>query len=271
MTKQLYFRDYRLREGDTFYISDDSLPPLTLRSVHTHDFWEFFLVTKGPVIQILNGERMELAEKELQILAPWDAHTLGAAPGGSRICNIAVDAAGFERMLARLGREADAVRGRFRPDPYLYQELTGLTGLAKKRVDDEAAFHFVLECALETVLIHACFAKEDTKKLPLWLDSLLTEMQKPENYIAGPRRMLELSHKTQGHLSRSVKKHLGVTVTGYVNSLRLEHAASLLRSTDKKIVDIALESGFESVPYFNRIFKERYLVTPHRWRKKSIL
>jgi len=123
---------------------------------------------------------------------------------------------------------------------------------------------------LDTVLIRACIAKQNETQIPFWLEQLCTDMQATENYVSGLTRMLELACKSQGYLNRCMKKYLGVTSTEYINTLRLNRAAELLRSTDKKIVDIAYECGFESVPYFNKIFKKQFLITPHLYRKLRI-
>ena len=55
----------------------------------------------------------------------------------------------------------------------------------------------------------------------------------------------------------------------YINILRIEKAKYLLESSNKKIVDIMLECGFENQSSFNRIFKEKCGVSPFEYRKKE--
>ena len=57
-------------------------------------------------------------------------------------------------------------------------------------------------------------------------------------------------------------------ITSYVNGVRLNYAVSLLDSTNKPITEICFESGFESQRTFNRVFKERYKVTPSEYRTR---
>jgi AraC family cel operon transcriptional repressor len=75
------------------------------------------------------------------------------------------------------------------------------------------------------------------------------------------------SRKTQEHVTRSFKKHLNMTPTVFINNLRLNKAAFLLTSTDKSIFDISFVCGFESISYFNRLFKEKYYFSPNKYRK----
>mgnify|MGYP000856607354 CR=1 FL=1 len=45
-------------------------------------------------------------------------------------------------------------------------------------------------------------------------------------------------------------------------------AVSLLAKSDKKITDIAKESGFEDINYFNRVFHEEMKCSPTEYRKR---
>lgn len=56
------------------------------------------------------------------------------------------------------------------------------------------------------------------------------------------------------YLMRVFKKQCGVSVWEYVTRLRVSHAQRLLITTDTKIVDVALESGFASVSPFYQAF-----------------
>lgn len=66
-----------------------------------------------------------------------------------------------------------------------------------------------------------------------------------------------------------IKKHLNKTFTEYLNDFRLKHASELIRTTDSGIADVAYASGFESVTYFNKLFKLKYGVTPTEFKKTS--
>lgn len=65
------------------------------------------------------------------------------------------------------------------------------------------------------------------------------------------------------------KKNLGITCTEYINLYRLHIAAELLNTTDKSITEISFETGFNNVSYFNKLFKEKFKVTPKAFRGGS--
>lgn len=70
------------------------------------------------------------------------------------------------------------------------------------------------------------------------------------------------------YLSKFIKKHLGMTFTEYLNSVRLNYAVEELINTDRPITRIALENGFSTTFLFNKCFKEVYKITPNEYRKQ---
>ena len=68
------------------------------------------------------------------------------------------------------------------------------------------------------------------------------------------------------YLSRYFKNCTGLTFSEYVNRCRVNEGAYILRNSQKKILDIAYECGFESLRSFNRNFKAIMGVTPHQYR-----
>lgn len=54
----------------------------------------------------------------------------------------------------------------------------------------------------------------------------------------------------------------------YLQKLRLSHARDLLEQTDKSVVAVAFESGFEDLSHFHRVFKHAFDLSPLAYRKK---
>ena len=67
-------------------------------------------------------------------------------------------------------------------------------------------------------------------------------------------------------LSRLFAKTFHCNFTSYVNGIRLNYAISMLDGTNESITTICYDCGFESQRTFNRVFKERYRVTPREYR-----
>ncbi len=70
------------------------------------------------------------------------------------------------------------------------------------------------------------------------------------------------------YIGRLFKKATDVSFTQYINKLRLSAAANELLSSEKSIINIALDCGFENVTYFNRLFKTRFGISPKEYRRQ---
>ena len=68
---------------------------------------------------------------------------------------------------------------------------------------------------------------------------------------------------------RYMKKTTKLTYTDFVNQYRIQYAKKLLIQ-DKNVTETCFESGFESLSYFNRIFKKWTGVTPSGFRKQRL-
>lgn len=68
------------------------------------------------------------------------------------------------------------------------------------------------------------------------------------------------------HLARQFSATLGESVGGYIRGRRLADAAKKLLYTNRKVIDIALEAGFDSSEAFSRAFKAIYRASPRQYR-----
>lgn len=81
------------------------------------------------------------------------------------------------------------------------------------------------------------------------------------------KTMSRLYFMNEKYLGRLFAKETGYSFHNYLNNIRLAHAAELLKTTKKTIIDISVDCGFTDVTYFNRVFKKTYALTPTEYRK----
>jgi AraC family transcriptional regulator len=72
---------------------------------------------------------------------------------------------------------------------------------------------------------------------------------------------------SQWHFQRIFKALTNETLKTYIRSRRLAKALEKLLVTDARIIDIALEAGFDSQESFTRAFKKAFDMTPNEYRK----
>jgi len=68
------------------------------------------------------------------------------------------------------------------------------------------------------------------------------------------------------HLQRIFKKVTGYNLSYYIRARRLSSSAIDLRSTDQPILYISIKYGFYSQQTFSRAFRERFGVSPAKYR-----
>ncbi|WP_457206916.1 helix-turn-helix domain-containing protein, partial [Nocardioides sp. P5_C9_2] len=74
-------------------------------------------------------------------------------------------------------------------------------------------------------------------------------------------------HLSRFHLDRIVSSTGGEPPGRMRRRLLLERAAYQLAVTDRQVLDIAIEAGFDSHEGFTRAFGREYGVAPTRWRQ----
>ena len=71
------------------------------------------------------------------------------------------------------------------------------------------------------------------------------------------------------HFHRLFTRFHGVTPHRYLNRLRLERARALLRASDRSVIDVATECGFESLGSFTTLYKRTFGVSPGAAKKQE--
>jgi AraC-like DNA-binding protein len=108
---------------------------------------------------------------------------------------------------------------------------------------------------------------EDAKQR---LKNFLKTMQTSELVNTSFTELVNVSRCTPRHLSRIFYEVVGMSFRAKRAELRLARACDLLVGTKLKILDVALESGFQSLSLFNLMFARRFGMSPGKWRQKQL-
>src|ERR1700754_5189827 len=69
-------------------------------------------------------------------------------------------------------------------------------------------------------------------------------------------RLASVSGVSEAHFARAFKQAFGAPPDRYLLTRRVERASALLRDTDLPILDIALDTGWNSLGTFGRTFRD---------------
>ena len=78
--------------------------------------------------------------------------------------------------------------------------------------------------------------------------------------------MAEMAGISREYFSRIFKNVTGMNYTKWLNMIRLEKATELLSDDKRPLTEIAMMSGFQSIPSFNRVFREEKGMAPGEYR-----
>lgn len=82
-------------------------------------------------------------------------------------------------------------------------------------------------------------------------------------------RLSRVANFSKFHFHRQFSLYAGISVTRYIQLLRLRHASYRLAfGADSRVTDVALEAGFENPESFSRAFKQAFGQTPSQFRKR---
>lgn len=241
---------------------------------HDHDFYEVFIVEEGPLQHHINGRVETLYPDTLVLVHPSDYHFFSLKDKTTaRFFNLAFGKEQFEQAQALAALCAPHAASTPLADKVmLTHELSRLLLRRMKWLRDVTTpipqeVQLTEGITLLTdILVLCAVGSGNTNVVPYWLRKACSEMHQPENMALGIPRLVELSGKTQEHLTRSMRKYMGQTPSAYVNAVRLERAAEQLVTTQRTVFEVMLDVGFQNTSYFNKLFKEKYHVSPRKYR-----
>lgn len=248
---------------------------------HFHPEHELVLIERGHGDAYIGAEVVPFQEGDLIALDQGVTHAFTCAGGAQAIVlQFATDSlTGFDPELVTPARLRNA-------EGVLFANAVGATvhGMLDAAVDRwQEAEAPVDGLALRSFLLEllAKLVSADSRALVRVPDKLRSggergqQLQRVLEFIKTEQKgglSLSEAAKFAGmrpeSLCRFLKRHLGMTFTQYVNEVRLGEAARSLAITDRLVLDIALEAGYQNLSYFNRRFKRRFQLTPVAYRDK---
>ncbi len=250
--------------------------------LHTHaDFWEFTILTEGAIQNIRNGKKEVYRENTLFFSTTHDAHCLKKTSSTNKLryINIGVKETYLMKLL-------DVISPNFSqkllngphslPIPadtvYKIEELLYKTNLLKTK--QLKTRNDLLSSALLLIVQHIfnssiSILDEHVSENFTWTQTLLNIMQNQNFPSYTVNDLCEKLGYSRMQLNRIFKTHFNKTPHEYLTDYKLRYAKSLLRSTDMKILDIAMSTGHSTVSQFQLNFKKHFGMTPGQYRKNS--
>ncbi|SDI40218.1 AraC family transcriptional regulator [Alteribacillus bidgolensis] len=249
----------------------------TLR--HKHSFFEVCYVLEGEGVYLDGNHTYPLQGNTMFISRPNVSHQLKSEKGlflihvafeliesesSQEWINIIEDAKQCPKVIVQINEEYIAamlwkslfIQATKAEHPFFEETLTNLAGN-------------LIISLLETFVPLSQKGKQKSLIAPSSSPLLKQVKLHIRDNLSGSLKLTDVAshfHVSSRHLSRIFVSELGVSYSEFVQNERIQKAASLLKTTDLSISDIAFESGFSSVHYFTRVFASIMRDPPGRFR-----
>lgn len=244
---------------------------------HWHEYYEVFLMLEGSVIHKVNGATFPLSKGSLVFVRPNDCHDyLTNKNTSASFVNITYSQETVEDVLSYLGEGflgKNLLQVPYPPDVQLSdyeferfnRKMQNIRALAP---GDSQRRKTMLRMLLFDVLTrHFSEIDAGQEAVPLWLEEMCAAIKKNGGFTRGMDYFLSLTDRSREHVSRCMKKYMGMTVSEYINSLRLNYITNMLRNSNHDITEIIFESGFNNISWASEQFKKKYGMTMREYRK----
>lgn len=124
---------------------------------------------------------------------------------------------------------------------------------------------------IETLAEHALLTSNEPVRNPRveLLKTVISYIRQNYQQPLSLGELAALAAMNEQYFCRFFKKALGKTPVSYINSFRIQHAATLLCTTELPVTEICLESGFNNLGHFMKEFKKATRFTPLQFRRQN--
>lgn len=117
--------------------------------------------------------------------------------------------------------------------------------------------------------------KHGTQEMPFYSpiqEKILKAAQYIDRHYAEKLTLNDLAARfsiSRYYFCRTFKEITGFYLIEYINSIRIKEAQQLLLKTDRPVIDIALQVGFQNSTHFSRIFHSLLGDSPSGYRRRA--
>ena len=240
---------------------------------HCHDYFEIFYIACGKITHICNGIEEQLEEGDAFLLKPDDVHSF--LRNKDTVCihrDIGIGKCLMKSIL-EFANDGQNYNYQFPIKTHLnvntishYEQLFNL--LNTNITQDEKLYKPKLKTIISAI-VGEFFnnSTDNSNTLSPVIRRIIDHLSLQTNLRAGIPHLVKSLNYSRQYLCRLFKKHTNQTLSEYITNLRLKNAAIFLKSTNLNLTEITQQIGIESLSYFNKIFKQKYGVTPAKYRK----
>ena len=243
---------------------------------HFHHEFELTLIRSGCGTRIVGDSAEAYEAGDLTLIGPEIPHTYVSAPGtrgqAATVIQFRPDFLGgalsevpeFTPVADLLARADRGVR--FPPgtaDPGALAHLPS----GERTVELLRCLLRLAACTHVRPLVTSGYRPTLNRDSSARIDTMVRVLHSEYNRPVGLAEVARAACMSPSSASRFFRRTTGITLTGYLNAIRISGACAQLRDTDRRICDIAADSGYANLANFNRRFRELKHMAPRDYRR----
>lgn len=296
MTDEAVFANMPLRRRDYIYNVIDPSKTVSARPhtrfidipMHYHNYIEIMYVVRGEILHVINGKTFVIKEGQLIMMNRHLSHSIKASGENDIAVNLIVSSDYVGIAAARFRgdpslrdfaeqEEKENGDGRFliydlTVNPYAEALIENLICQSVLETDTPKGIlretlslllrHFE---AMPEMLLYSSSGDLERDPIRKEIGSYIHSFYKN----ASLSELASILGMSEPYVSKRIKELFGATFTDLVCERRFSEAEQLLLHSDIPITEIAEAVGYDNNSFFHRRFRERYGISPSKWRKEN--
>ncbi len=255
---------------DTLYNVRFANPDKT-STAHWHTTFELYFFTEGSGTHVINGKTIPFTKGSIFFISPNDIHNVEIDEGVyTTALKVNVSNAFYYYYFNpnchfdKFPVSANLTGEEFEKAEILTKMLLECREMDESPAKDELCLN-ILEQLFILIMRNSKQSEpeDDSDKLK---DALSYIHQNFHNQIKVGDIARAVSYSSN-YLSSQFSKKFGISIRDYLQDLRLFYAKDLIRYSNFSISEICYRSGFQSMAYFSKVFKNRFSQSPNSFRR----
>lgn len=247
--------------------------PWSMKEFHYHDSYEIYYLAGGSRRILVQDRIYELEPGDTALFKPNIFHRSMNSGGQHIRYNIEFTS---EFMTGYFTEKASSEllscfdTEYIRLDRSERGELERLFRAAREEYEEGGMFYIsfagILKLLSEASARGKATPRQKLTKASRTLQPVIEYINKNFASLDGINEIAAECFLNKSYLCRLFKKETGMTLTQYINNVRIQQACGLISDTELDMTEIALRCGFSSAPYFSSVFKAEVKCTPSEFR-----
>lgn len=249
-----------------FILNYETHPKSSDFPLHYHTSYELFIVVKGSTTLLVDDKLISVNEKEIVLLKPDTVHKNVGENQHDRYSIHLTN----EYLLSHFSDTlAKSITAPFDNSKLIVTDNTfeAILNLLT-RIEKNPRYACIHTAEMITLLTEKRNLQIVDADIQLkTTDNILEYIRKNYASISGLDDIANYVHISKQYLCQRFKKETGVTISDYLNSIRINNACEMLRRGKHNITQTAVLCGYNSTPYFCRVFKSIMHMTPKEYER----